>query len=451
MEGLFNSIRRKISGRIIPLILCLALLLSFSAFAAETESEAGESGYQLKQVLVLSRHNIRAPLSGSGSDLDKMTRHKWTEWTANESELTLKGGVAETLMGQYYRKWLEREGLIPENDIPADGEVLFYANCRQRTIATAQYFAAGMFPIGNIPIQYKGEIGDFDPVFKPILTFMSDDYRDAVQKQLEESFDFSEGGALDKTLREGYEILADVLDFQDSSGYQSGELSDWRTDDLGIVLEADKEPAVIGSLKNAESAADALVLQYYEEDDAEKAAFGHDLSAEEWKKIANLVSVYQAMRFALPLIGINTAHPLLMEIKEELENQDRVFTFLCGHDSNLGSVLSALGVTDYDLPETVEMHTPIGSELVFERWESETGEEYARIRIVYQSTEQLRSLAALTLENPPMSYSVELPGISLNEDGFYSMQDVLDSLDRAIQAYDELQETYGESEEELAA
>jgi len=72
---------------------------------------------------VLSRHNIRAPLSNSGSAVGLLTPYTWTEWTAPDSELTLKGGVAETIMGQYFRKWLEAEQLIPENYIPEDGEL----------------------------------------------------------------------------------------------------------------------------------------------------------------------------------------------------------------------------------------------------------------------------------------------------------------------------------------
>ncbi|MDO5426320.1 MAG: hypothetical protein Q4F54_00505 [Coriobacteriia bacterium] len=34
-------------------------------------------GYTLEHMDVLSRHNIRSPLTGSGSTLDKLTPHKW--------------------------------------------------------------------------------------------------------------------------------------------------------------------------------------------------------------------------------------------------------------------------------------------------------------------------------------------------------------------------------------
>ena len=70
------------------------------------------------------------------------------------------------------------------------------------------------------------------------------------------------------------------------------------------------------------------------------------------------------------------------------------------------------------------------------------GEEYARVRLVYQSTEQLRDLTALTPENPPVSFAIDLPGLARNADGFYRLEDVTACLQNAIDAYDELIETY---------
>ena len=46
--------------------------------------------YRLEQVVVLSRHNIRAPLSTNGSALAKATPHRWIDWTAQGSELPAK-------------------------------------------------------------------------------------------------------------------------------------------------------------------------------------------------------------------------------------------------------------------------------------------------------------------------------------------------------------------------
>lgn len=57
----------------------LALLLPLGAQAAEP-SNATPEGYQLEQVLIFSRHGIRAPLVGYGDILAESTPHQWPVW-----------------------------------------------------------------------------------------------------------------------------------------------------------------------------------------------------------------------------------------------------------------------------------------------------------------------------------------------------------------------------------
>ena len=110
-------------------------------------------GYKLEQVVVLSRHNIRSPLSGAGSALGTITPHEWFSWSSNPSELSLRGGILETEMGQFFRKWLEENGLFPENYHPDENAVRIYSNSKQRTIATSRYFTAGLLPTANVEIE----------------------------------------------------------------------------------------------------------------------------------------------------------------------------------------------------------------------------------------------------------------------------------------------------------
>jgi hypothetical protein len=131
-------------------------------------------GYTLKQVVAVSRHNLRAPQEKDMESLSQSTPHSWIPWSSNGSELTVKGGVAETIMGEFFRKWLEVEGLIPQNYIPDTGEVRFYSNPRQRTLATTQYFSSGMLPVANVAIEYHGDYDTRDPVFMPRFGYVSD-------------------------------------------------------------------------------------------------------------------------------------------------------------------------------------------------------------------------------------------------------------------------------------
>ena len=168
----------------LPKLHCFAAVVLFLFAAilsaeAETDTQAlSHEGYTLKQAVVLSRHNIRSPLTGGDSLLDAITPHEWFTWSSNTSELSRRGGILETEMGEYFRKWLESEGLFPENYHPEFPKVRIYANSMQRTIATAQYFTAGLLPTANMPIEYHMDFNTMDPVFTPQLTFISETYKE---------------------------------------------------------------------------------------------------------------------------------------------------------------------------------------------------------------------------------------------------------------------------------
>ena len=95
--------------------------VALSSFAQAIHPDDFGERYTLKQVVVLSRHNIRSPLSGRHSALQRLTPHEWYQWSSAPSELSLRGGALETMMGQYFRKWLVSEGMMQENEIPAEG------------------------------------------------------------------------------------------------------------------------------------------------------------------------------------------------------------------------------------------------------------------------------------------------------------------------------------------
>ena len=403
-------------------------------------------GYKLQQVVVLSRHNIRAPLSTTGSALDKATPYQWIDWTSNASELSMRGGALETMMGEYMRKWLEHEELVPENYRPSEGEVRFYANAKQRTIATAQYFSSGMLPVANIGIETHAEYDTMDPVFNPVTTFISDPYVEAALEQVATMGGASGMDTVAAGLADSYALIEDVVDYTESDAFKAGELKSLDTTDTQVVLELDKEPAFAGSLKTACQLADALVLQYYEAPNATDAAFGHELSMDQWRHISQAKDFYGDLLFTAPLVAANVAHPLLAEIGSELDTQGRLFTFLCGHDSNVGSVLAALGAEDYELPEAIEMKTPIGCKLVFERWANEAGEQFGRVRLMYQSVDELRGGSMLSGTVSPMSVELSFKGLEKNADGLYAYDALRSRIADAIAEYDRIVEEYGQEE-----
>ena len=413
-----------------------AILFScgISIQAQTKRSDEFRAKYQLKEVVVMSRHNIRSPLTSGGAAHVRVTPHQWFAWTSPSSQLSLRGGVLETEMGQFFRKWLVGEGLLPDNCRPEGGEVLFYANSRQRTFATAKYFSAGFLPFANVEIQHKYFEDKMDPVFTPKFTKMNAKYRQQVLDEMQTIH----GGpqAWMKSVQPTLTLMEDILDMAHSPAAKN-DTTHFRFDDTQFVLEKGDEPKMKGGYKLANSVADALVLQCYESESM--TAFGHELSAKQWRDICAVKEVYDALLFTTHSAAVNLAYPLVSRIREELHHVGRKFTFLCGHDSNLASIGAALGFCYPETEQALELHTPIGSKLVFEKWSDGT-EEYVAINLVYQRVSQLQNRTLLSTDVPPMVMPVTIEGLTPNSDGLYRLSDLDARMAQAMAEYDAIKD-----------
>lgn len=419
-------------------LLCLGAPTILNAQAQR--SQEFKDKYKLKEAVVLSRHNIRSPLSDSKSDLGRMTPHEWTKWSAGKSELTSRGGALETMMGQYFRKWAVDAGMFPENYTPTADDLNVIANSMQRCIATAQYFSSGFMPVGGVRVNHRYTPSKMDPLFNPQLTKVSPEFVATAMEQINAMGGKKGIVGINEAIAPNYEFIQEVMDTKDSPMAKSNDpkLKDFTNYNTEIVLEKFKEPSMkAGSaLKDLNAASDAFILQYYEEPDSVKAAFGKKLTRDQWSQLAHIKDVYQDVLFTAPIVAVNVANPLIQYMYDELLSPDRKFTFLVGHDSNLSSVTTALGVEEYELPNAIEKKTPIGSKIVIEKFEGADGQEYADINIVYQSVDQLRNMELLSLDNPPMIYPLSLKGLEKNADGLYKLADLENRFEEALAAYD---------------
>ena len=413
-----------------------AILFCGTAVQAQTaRSDDFKARYELKEVVVMSRHNIRSPLSSGGAAYQRVTPHKWFQWSSPGSQLSLRGGVLETEMGQFFRKWVVDEGLLPDNYRPVGEEVKFYANSRQRTFATAKYFSAGFLPFANVEIMHKLDEDKMDPVFTPQFTKMNDAYRQQVLAEIQTLH----GGphAWMESVQPTLTLMEEVLDMANSPAALQGDTLHFWYDDVQFKIEKDDEPRMTGGYTLANSVADAMVLQCYEAESF--SAFGHELTREQWRDICSVKAVYDGLLFTTHAAAVNLAYPLVSRIREELQRKDRKFMFLCGHDSNLASIGASLGL---DYPETenaLEIHTPIGSKLVFEKWSDGT-DEYVAVNLVYQAVDQLQGRTLLSLEVPPMVLPVTIKGLSANSDGLYALADVDARFAEAMAEYEAIED-----------
>ncbi len=365
----------------------LSLMIVF-VVAVTFFSVAHAMDYQLEQVVVFSRHNLRYGL-GAGDD---------------RGLLTLRGGEMETLMGQYFEARLRQLGLFPKNAQPAVGEVRFYANSYQRTIATAKYFSAGAFPIANIPIDYHRALGQKDRVFLPPTD-------PALESQLTAEADWKKSfDSMRKEFATVERLTGEKFNPADIN------LMKIRTD----VVEWGAQ----GSAKKIGLAADALLMDYYDG----KVSY----SEAEMRDVARISSFTINANFDHPLTAKVFAAPLLAVISDELNTPGRKFSFICGHDSNLSNILAAIDVEEYTLPGTFEWRVPIASKLVIQKLRGTDGNEYVKLSYVYPSSKQIVNREMIGLDNPPMIVTLKLRGLqTVDANGIYKLSDVLQRLSDA--------------------
>ena len=416
------------------MLAAILVLCGANGQSQTKRSDDFRAKYELKEVVVMSRHNIRSPLTSGGAAYMRVTPHQWFQWTSPSSQLSLRGGMLETRMGQFFRKWVVAEGLLPDNCRPVGSEVLFYANSRQRTFATAKYFSAGFLPFANVEIQHKYYEDKMDPVFTPKFTKMNDQYRQQVMAEI----NAMHGGpqAWMQSMQPTLTMMEEVIDMAHSPAAENDTTHFW-FGDTQFKLEKGDEPRMKGGYTLANSVADALVLQCYESENM--AAFGHELTEEQWRKICGVKEVYDGLLFTTHSAAVNLAYPLVSRIREELNRTDRKFMFLCGHDSNLASIGAALG---FNFPETqnaLELHTPIGSKLVFEKWSDGT-EDYVAVNLVYQAVQQLQGRTLLSLEVPPMVMPITVDGLTANSDGLYRLADLDARMASAMAEYEAIED-----------
>ncbi|ORM59029.1 bifunctional glucose-1-phosphatase/inositol phosphatase [Pantoea brenneri] len=410
--------------------LSLCALSVLAALPVGTVAFAADGDMQLQQVLMLSRHNLRAPLADNGSVLEQSTKKSWPQWDVPGGQLTTKGGVLEIYMGNYTRQWLAQQGLVQNGSCPDSNNVFVYANSLQRTVATAQFFVNGAFPGCDVAVTHQDAMGTMDPIFNPVIT----DGSEAFNKQALADM----AAANEKlALKPAFQRLEKIVDYKSSPACNNKKQCDLSSGQNSFSAENGKEPNVSGPLKVGNSLMDAFTLQYYEGFPLDQVAWGQIKTPEQWKELSAIKNGYQDTLFTSPTIAREVAAPLVDYIRSQLVDQDKAnapkVTLMVGHDSNIASLLSALQVKPYELPDTYEK-TPIGGQVVFERWhDAKNDKDLLKVEYVYQTADQLRDADVLSLKNPPKRVTLQLTGCQTDANGYCSWDQFSQALNSALQ------------------
>jgi glucose-1-phosphatase len=386
-----------------------SLLLALSLVATvATAAPAPMDGDQLKQVVLLSRHNLRAPVVASGA-LANATPETWPRWEVAPGELTTKGGVLEVYMGRYIAQWLRQAQLLPVSGCPQEDDFHAYANSLQRTQATAQFFVAGAFPGCHAAVEQRMPLGSMDPLFDPVIRRDDAAFRTRALESMQRAL-----AAVD--LAPALSVVEEITRYPQSAACKGHSDCHLALADTTFSTEPGKEPRASGSLALASGLVDALLMEHYQGGGIPREGWGRLTTEAQWQALAQIRNRYQDILFGTPEVARDVAAPLLTRVNALFDDPaSPKVTLLVGHDSNIGSVLAALGISDYSLPGQYEK-TPIGGLLQFERWrDRHSGVERIRLAYVYPTTAQLRDALPLANAQPPGRVVLRVPGCAAQE------------------------------------
>ncbi|KAJ2943329.1 hypothetical protein O0L34_g12136 [Tuta absoluta] len=357
---------------------------------------------KLVKVVILSRHNIRTPLS---SNLVKVTPNVWPQYAEEDGFLTAKGRLLEVFMGEYFSQWLRKERLLTK-DCPEENSTVIYANVLQRTRETAKEFVAAAFKKCNVTMHYE------QPIFHPIIRNTSEVFKQKVVEVMQNKLD-------SLTLNDAYMKLNDVLDFNNSQLCNETNFCDLTKKMDEVLYKVGDEPNIYGPLSIGNSVMDALLMAYY---NGKEVGWGK-IAENDWGLLTGITKENQNVRFNSTLLATHVAEILLHKMSEIIKNDDITFAMLVGHDSNINSVISSLGFQHFVLPNQYE-RTPVGGKIVFQKWYDEKSDRFLlKIDYVYQTTEQIRYAVPLSLETPPKHVTLRLTSCNYDENGFCNWED----------------------------
>uniref|UniRef100_A0A2A4IYT5 Glucose-1-phosphatase n=1 Tax=Heliothis virescens TaxID=7102 RepID=A0A2A4IYT5_HELVI len=366
----------------------------------------------LEQVLILSRHNVRTPLTG---ELEMYSSKPWPNWNASSGLLTRKGYQLEGYMGEYLSDWFASENFF--DGCPGEDEIIVYSNTKPRTIASAKSFVESAFKSCNITVQHHDNLAAMDPMFLPIFHNRTDAFKKQAREEMQRKLN-------EVNLTDAYREMTRILNMESSDVCKKLLICDLVALKSEIVTEDGEEPNVNGPLFIANAIVDSFIMSYYEGMPLSDVAWGEmQDNSTQWDLLTSIARENQNVKFNLTTASKDLAGPLLKYMFDIFKSGTPKFTLLVGHDSNLNSVINALDFKPFVLPGQFEPF-PIGGKVVFQKW-SDGKEKYLKIEYVYPTVKQLRNGERLSRLEPPQRVLLEPKGCKMSAAGLCLWSDFL--------------------------
>jgi 4-phytase/acid phosphatase len=418
-------------------VILIGLLLSLAIAVpvlAQTIKDA-DDGTILKQIIIFGRHGIRSS-TVAPSTLATFSPDMYPSFTGvPKGYLTPNGREAARLFGSYFHDYLLHEGLLTGNAKTDLSRLYFRANSIQRSNMTAAKIGEGLIPGATIPV-HSYSIGDpntgtpavTDPVFDPIMAKIKMVTMDPDRAATEVQGIYGTGAALASAYSGELSLIRSVLyppGTQPTPGAPQGSV-DPTSEPITLTAYT---PVVavggainVGGLNQTTYANDPFVMQYADGFAPEDVAWGR-LSLDTLSQQTRLTVLQMNIAMRVPYINqvqsSNAASHVLRSMRQAVsgrhlpgafgDGKSRVLVIISS-DYYVAGLAGLLGV-HWTLPGYQPDFCSPGGALVFELRQSKTTKEYL-VRVFYtsQTFDQLRNLTSLTLDVPPATMQLAIPG-----------------------------------------
>lgn len=347
--------------------------------------------------MVVFRHGVRAPLQGEAAAAH-YADEAWPQWSTPASLVTPHGRKAVQLSGEYLRQWLMQQALLPRNGCPAPGSLTVWANTDQRTIDSGALLADALAPGCNVQAGHRA-VGSNDPLFRPIeagaVPFDANAAVAAIQHET--------GGPA--ALLQGH--AAELQALQQILGCTKTPCDFARMPSTLKPSADGRGMALGGPIDLTSGTGEVLLLQYAEGMPLSQVGWGRatpERLAQVSRLHALLFDIYARPQYMASRSGAPLASEVLQRFGDAGAPKVSVFV---GSDTHIAALSSLLGV-HFHLPGYGADDPPPGGALVLGLWRTPDGHRSVRAQYLAQSLDQLRTLAPLDLDHPPLQQTLAL-------------------------------------------
>jgi 4-phytase/acid phosphatase len=408
----------------IPVTLFALVTILAAPAATAAAQNAAAPVPKLRFAVILTRHGVRSP-TWTLSELNAYSGEPWPDWGVAPGNLTPRGSKLMMLFGSYYRLYFAAAGLFHGTGCEDASHVHIRADAGSRTRETGRALAAGMMPGCSVDVQTvsSGE----DPLFSPLSAGIGKPDRALAAASISGRIG-ANPSALAGAYRQAFGTLREVLfgcapAMRCPPEEKPGKRSVLEQPSSVEESKGDRAADLRGPLRIGSTLSEDFLLEYVNGMEGKDLGWGR-LDAGKLLEVMRLHAAYADLARQTPyvarLLGSNLLNHVLRSMEQAVKDSsvtgslgkvgDRVL-IIVGHDTNISNIAGLLGIS-WLLDGYQRDDTPPGGALVFELWQQAEGEMAVSTYYIAQGLEQMRKVIPLSLDSPPLTSPIFVPGCS---------------------------------------